>query len=762
MQNITIKYNPYKLETEVLIGDAMPKQNSKFNNIGNKRLQEWIDDLPDILYEECNTKEFKFTFQGISLDYEDVLSIAKSAKEKGIEIDVAHIPAKEVKDKEKEIEKIFRDIQAGPFEALKSSDIVKAFELAKSSDFEVNVIATMSAGKSTLINALLGRRLMPAKQEACTAIITEIKDNDNDLGVFVAKEYDKNGNVLESYDNLSRRIMEGLNSNPNVSRLRTEGNIPFVMADDVSLVLVDTPGPNNSRDPEHAKTTYRMLSDSSKALVIYIMNATQLAVNDDNELLSRVAKSMNIGGKQSRDRFIFVVNKLDEFKPGEDSIEAAIQKVKHYLADHNIENPNVYPASALTALDIRTTLLESDDDDDDEIFYAKGKVRKFNNNEVMHFEKYAPLPVSIKNRINIRLEESRKEGNSNEQALIHSGIVSIEEAIRMYVIKYAKTAKIKNIVDTFRNQLDSTQEFEKTKCQIHQNKEKRGDILKRIDEIKQKIQNGEEAKQFKKQIDAVQYGKNIKEKTDELLMEVQKEITKYIESEIDCEDQKIEKRQAEEWCAYLSERSRNVKKKVEVEIENIIENSLIKNTEDILNIYKQKLSNLVKEVNVDGIEINPFKMMIGEIPKENVENIISELAEKEAVKVGENWVENTNKKWYFPWTWFEEEGHFESIMEDREFVDKTKFVQEFFSRIQSDMYEYVDAASTHANEQINNIIGDFANKFKQLDDVLKDKLEQLRSFTEDEENMAKAIKGLEEKVDWLNKIQSRLDAILDL
>ena len=245
-------------------------------------------------------------------------------------------------------------------------------------------------------------------------------------------------------------------------------------------------------------------------------------------------------------------------------------------------------------------------------------------------------------------------------------------------------------------------------------------------------------------------------------MEVQKEITKYIESEIDCEDQKIEKRQAEEWCAYLSERSRNVKKKVEVEIENIIENSLIKNTEDILNIYKQKLSNLVKEVNVDGIEINPFKMMIGEIPKENVENIISELAEKEAVKVGENWVENTNKKWYFPWTWFEEEGHFESIMEDREFVDKTKFVQEFFSRIQSDMYEYVDAASTHANEQINNIIGDFANKFKQLDDVLKDKLEQLRSFTEDEENMAKAIKGLEEKVDWLNKIQSRLDAILDL
>lgn len=37
-----------------------------------------------------------------------------------------------------------------------------------------DVVATMSAGKSTLINALLRQKLMPAKQEACTATITEI------------------------------------------------------------------------------------------------------------------------------------------------------------------------------------------------------------------------------------------------------------------------------------------------------------------------------------------------------------------------------------------------------------------------------------------------------------------------------------------------------------------------------------------------------------------------------------------------------------
>ena len=160
-----------------------------------------------------------------------------------------------------------------------------------------------------------------------------------------------NGELIESHDNLTYSIMERLNSNPAVSKIRTQGNLPFVTAeDDVALVLVDTPGPNNSRDPEHRAATYRMLSESSKTVVLYIMNATQLAVDDDNNLLGHVANSMKVGGKQSRDRFIFVVNKLDDFKKGEDSIDAALQKVRDYLADNGIENPNIYPASALTAL----------------------------------------------------------------------------------------------------------------------------------------------------------------------------------------------------------------------------------------------------------------------------------------------------------------------------------------------------------------------------------------------------------------------------
>lgn len=355
MREIYIKYNPYKVMTEIKIDGKPLKRNSKLN-FEDMRLQEWVEELPDLLFEEFSTRDFKLKFHGTILDYEDIVATVEDAKKKNINIKLEHIRAKEVKDKEEAIQKVFDEIKEGPFEELRQPDVVKAFNMAKSSDFEVNVVATMSAGKSTLINALLQQKLMPAKQEACTATITEIKDNDADN--FMARVFNKDGTLIQTLAELTYPVMEKLNSNPDVSRIHAEGNIPFVSADDVSLVLVDTPGPNNSRDPEHKAATYRMLSESSKTVVLYIMNATQLAVNDDFNLLSYVADSMRVGGKQSRDRFIFVVNKLDDFKKGEDSVESAITKVRDYLKDNGIENPNIYPASALTALDIRS--LDSD------------------------------------------------------------------------------------------------------------------------------------------------------------------------------------------------------------------------------------------------------------------------------------------------------------------------------------------------------------------------------------------------------------------
>lgn len=51
MKKIFIKYNPYQVTTEISIDDNPLKKNSRLN-FGDRRLQEWVDDLPSILFEE--------------------------------------------------------------------------------------------------------------------------------------------------------------------------------------------------------------------------------------------------------------------------------------------------------------------------------------------------------------------------------------------------------------------------------------------------------------------------------------------------------------------------------------------------------------------------------------------------------------------------------------------------------------------------------------------------------------------------------------
>ena len=330
MKKVFIKYNPYKLETEITVDGNTLAQNSKLREKTEQgsRLQEWVEEFPDILVEEYNDVEFDVTFHGTLLDYEDLTEVFVQAHEKDgrISVKLNRIPAKETSDKEVLIEEVFEEIRKGPFDELRDPEILNAFQHAKSSDFEVCVVATMSAGKSTLINAMLGEKLMPSKQEACTAIITRIKDTDSEK--WQAEVYDRDNSLLETQTDLTLEIMERLNQSERVSLIKANGNIPFVTAEDVSLVLIDTPGPNNSRDPEHRRVQSEFLGRSSKSLVLYIMEGT-FGSDDDNALLQRVADSMSVGGKQSKDRFIFVVNKMDDRKK-EDDIKA----------QQNIDNQN--------------------------------------------------------------------------------------------------------------------------------------------------------------------------------------------------------------------------------------------------------------------------------------------------------------------------------------------------------------------------------------------------------------------------------------
>ena len=766
MKKVFIRYNPYKLETEITVDGKKLAQNSKLGEKTDSgaRLQEWVEELPQILIDEYNDTNFKVTFHGTLLDYEDLAAAFTEAHERDeLKAALDRRPAKETADKEILIDSVFKEIQVGPFDELRDSEIINAFEHAKSSDFEVCVVATMSAGKSTLINAMLGTKLMPSKQEACTAIITRIKDISEDDVSWKSEVYNRDGELVKTDEELTYPTMESLNADETVSLIKISGNIPFVSSEDVSLILIDTPGPNNSRDPHHKKVQSEFLGKSSKSLVLYIMTG-EFGTDDDSALLKRVAESMAVGGKQSKDRFIFVVNKLDDRKKEDGDTEYTLERVRSYLKTHGIANPNLFPAAALPALNIRLLAsgAEVDEDTQDE---TEMKVRKLNRNETLHFEKYASLPSSIRGDIAQQLTEAKEKEKTDHEALIHTGIISVEAAVQQYVQKYAKTAKIKNIVDTFMHKLDEVGCFEETKRELAKNRNESEKIVQQIDLIRKKIDDVHTAKEFKDAVDdaVIKVNDDSQEVVEGIIEKFQSRITQEIDElrneELDIDDAKDEMEQLEKFAKKLEP-------DFEVELDGLIHDNLVKISIALLEEYRIKLASLTEEIDLEGlggIAIDPLKLMNGTVVADNLS--INKLAKTKEVADGTEWVPVQRKPIF---GWGLRDALFGLKKEERvkyktvQRVDGSELAQKYLAPLQEYLYDNGENAKKYALKQSNRIAERFNAEFTRLDDILKDKLAELESYATDKKKAEERIVESERKLRWLEKIKGNVEAILEI
>lgn len=763
MKKVFIKYNPYNLETELTVDGKKLAQNSQIGEriLPGSRLQEWVEDLPRILIDEYNDTDFDVVFHGTLLDFEDLTEAFTQAFERGeLTAKLDRIPAKETSDKEVLIDEVFKEIQEGPFDELRDVEIISAFQHAKSSDFEVCVVATMSAGKSTLINSMLGTMLMPFTQEACTAIITRIKDTEG-TDTWQAEVYSKDNRLIETHENLTYATMERLNGDENVSVIKAAGNIPFVSSEDVSLVLIDTPGPNNSRDSEHKKVQSEFLNKSSKSLVLYIMEGT-FGSDDDNALLQRVADSMKVGGKQSKDRFIFVVNKMDDRRKEDGDTTQTLDRIRAYLKGHGITNPNLFPAAALPALNIR--LMQSGADvDEDTMDETEMKVRKLNRNETLHLENYASLPASIRGDIKMKLADAKGNGDADAEALIHTGVVSIEAAIRQYVQKYAKTAKIKNIVDTFMHKLDEVGCFEKTKQELAKNREDGERIARQIEAIRKKVDDVKSAQQFKDAVDdaVIKVSDDAKDIIDSIVQKYQAKIRQKID---ELRGQELDMDEVMDEVSRLERYAKKLEPDFQAELDELIRENLIKTSNALLQEYKKKLASLTSEIDPNalaGISIDPLKLMGGTVPTAD-DFSVTKLVQSKEVENGKEWVENTNKKWYKPWTWFQEKGYYRTKYKTVKYVPASDLAQEFFAPIKETVVNNGELAQKHAIKQSNRIVASFNKEFERLDGVLKQKLSELESYATDKTKAEERIKETERRLAWLEVIKNRVASILEI
>ena len=85
MAQVYVKYNPYRLETQIRVnGRDVSTDSILYKVTRGKRLQEWIGRFPQMLREELNTVDFSLEYCGMALDWDDFEDAFEQARKEGI------------------------------------------------------------------------------------------------------------------------------------------------------------------------------------------------------------------------------------------------------------------------------------------------------------------------------------------------------------------------------------------------------------------------------------------------------------------------------------------------------------------------------------------------------------------------------------------------------------------------------------------------------------------------------------------------------
>jgi len=235
-------------------------------------------------------------------------------------------------------------------------------EVAPPSLFTVVFAGEFNSGKSTLINALLGKELLEAGVLPTTDAITILmaaneernkesaksKDDETVDNAIIMNSDELNMNIHEHTHHTASFASTSSGSTPTHTQLHLLPTSSYPILSD--LCLIDTPGTNAILSLQHTSSTLRILHDAD--LIVFVTSADRPFSESEKELLRTSIKSY-------RKRVVLVINKMDilERQKGEDHGEKTKLKVIDYVTEHAGDllgaRPVVIPLSARDALSVK-------------------------------------------------------------------------------------------------------------------------------------------------------------------------------------------------------------------------------------------------------------------------------------------------------------------------------------------------------------------------------------------------------------------------
>lgn len=272
--------------------------------------------------------------------------------------------------------------------------------------FQILVTATMSAGKSTFVNSLIGKNISLSQNMTCTSKIHSVIGKTMEDGFTYV--YDHHLELMAGEKELFDNNIQ------NTTDYIGVGTYYNGMLRGTRMIIYDSPGINCSGEEEHKKITNEMIRKKNYDLMIYLINATQIGTNDDLEHLQYVKKY--IGDIP----IIFVINKIDAFDTEEEDFKTVVQHVIQYIkSDLGFKEPIVCPVSARAGYLARISQYENlSKIENGEL---NGYIDKFSQMNVKeYYKQYYPTIV---------IEDSWQE---KSQLLKNCGISYVEKVINEF------------------------------------------------------------------------------------------------------------------------------------------------------------------------------------------------------------------------------------------------------------------------------------------------------------------------------------------
>lgn len=765
MTNFSIEYNPYLVNCIFKKNGKVLNEKSKIGAKANQRLQVLLGEsvnwkgLLDEIACACDDDEIKIFFKGRKIDFED-LQYTINLYKGPVKFELDFEQTKNDADIIGELDGIFNDIKEKGLPEFREKndegkDIFEAYEEVKNGIFEVSVIATMSSGKSTLINSLLHTELLPSENAACTATICRILDNDN-MDNYEAECYAADHKtIVYPRREITINDMKGYNTDEKVTYIDIEGSIPAIPSDKIRLCLRDTPGPNNSGNTNHERLTKTIIKKTN-AVILYVMNAENMEANDDKQLLTDISDEMKRAGKQSRDRFIFVINKcdaLDEEK-GE-TLDTILDKARDYLKRFGIIDPTLIPTSAKLALLIRKNRNGEKLTRKENV--ELGSINDFVDNELLHFEKFATLTPTVREELQAQVEKYHEDEESLDlEALIHTGVPAVEGTIREYIEKYAYPMKIKDAIKdivSILNELDMKTKFEKS---IASDSEKLAKVRKQIAEAKKKHDESKVVHDFYKEkisqfkIDTL----NVSEKHYVVDKELRKILDPYNgKTEID-------KIQADSMISLFQQKLEQYQRECESKLNSEIDNKIFYECEKILNEYTLIIQSILASIEIEGFD---FKK-ISKFSKIEIPNVYNIKVRNEKIRYRKEtrWKDNPEREGFFGFFKFWEPWQIPYTVSVKDGIDVNvwNIVSNIMSVFSNSIKENISSMFGQAEKQIEEYKKMFNNNIDVLGNEISKILEQLDKDTQKSDELKKRVEANQELAFWVSEKEREINELL--